>query len=205
MGSPGFRSTARTQLWVWSLPQSFSIYPGYLSELAGGVHQSDFRITILDCCWGTHFITVKMWIPCWNFIGLRQWFTRSRRPNQEYSLKFFEPLLRCPGPASAGARMLTKFGKVVSGVMNLIVLSPALIDHSLGEWLIALGSKPGNVICLFDAYISHLHAQILGWAEAYMVFVPDGTMLAYYSPDFGLKIWDLTTEYWHCTHGYDLM
>ena len=67
---------------------SFPIYSGHLSELAGGVHQSDFRITVLDHRWGMDFITVKMWIPYWNLItGLRQWFTHSRCTNKEYSRK----------------------------------------------------------------------------------------------------------------------
>jgi len=109
------------------------------------------------------------------------------------------------GSHNTGVGMLTEFSKVVSGVINQITLSPALIDHSLGERLIALRSKPRNVICLFDAYTSYLHTQILGQAEEYMVFIQNGTMLAYYSPDFGLRIWDLTTEHWQCTHGYDLM
>jgi len=90
--------------------------------------------------------------------------------------------------------------------VDTIVLSPALIDHSLGERLIALRYE--NAIGLFDAYTGHLHAQILGQASAYMTFIRDGTALAYHSPKFGLRIWDiadLVAEHWHPTHGYELM
>jgi len=89
-----------------------------------------------------------------------------------------------------------------------IALSPARIDHSLGERLIALRLQHENAICLFDAYTGHQHAQILAQAEAYVVFIRDGTALAYYSPYFGLRIWDiadLSAEHWHSTHGYELM
>ena len=41
-----------------------------------------------------------------------------------------------------------------------------------------------------------------------MVFIRDGTKLAQYSSDFGLRIWDiadLTDEHWNSTHGYEPM
>jgi len=50
-------------------------------------------------------------------------------------------------------------------------LSLARIDHSLHERLIVLWSAHNNAIRLFDAYTGHLHTQILGQAEAYMVFI----------------------------------
>ena len=106
----------------------------------------------------------------------------------------------------------TRTGHLISkfptSKVDRIALSPALIDHSLGERLIALRLKRENVIRLFDAYTGHLHAQILGQAEAYMAFIRDGTVLACCSPDFGLRIWDIAdhaAEHWHSTHGYELM
>jgi len=41
-----------------------------------------------------------------------------------------------------------------------------------------------------------------------MAFIQDGTVLAYYSDDIGLKIWeiaDLTAEDWYSSDGYELM
>jgi len=41
-----------------------------------------------------------------------------------------------------------------------------------------------------------------------MAFIRDGTVLAYYSSDFGLRVWDianLAVDLWHSTHGYELM
>jgi len=89
-----------------------------------------------------------------------------------------------------------------------IALSPALIDHSLGERLIALRLRRENAIGLFDAYTGHLHTQILGQASAYMAFIRYGTALAYYYSTLGLRIWDITdlaADHWHSTHGYELM
>jgi len=88
--------------------------------------------------------------------------------------------------------------KFLTSRVDEIALSPALIDHSLGKRLIALRSIHENAICLFDAYTGHLHAQILGQASAHMAFIRDGTALAYYSPNFGLRICeiaDLTHKY----------
>jgi len=92
--------------------------------------------------------------------------------------------------------------------VDAIALSPALIDHSLGERLIALRFNNENAICLFDAYTGHQHAQVLGQAYTDMAFIRDGTVLAYYSSDFGLRVWDianLAVDLWHSTHGYELM
>jgi len=89
-----------------------------------------------------------------------------------------------------------------------IALSPALIDHSLGERLIALRFAHENAIRLFNAYTGHLYAQILGQASGYMSFIRDGTALTYYSPNFGLRVWDiaaLTDEHWNSTDGYEYM
>jgi len=106
----------------------------------------------------------------------------------------------------------TRTGHLVSkfptSEVDAIALSPALTDYSLGERLIALRLRHENAIGLFDAYTGHLHAQILGTAAAYMAFIRDGTALAYYSPEFGLRIWDiadLAAEHRHSTHGYELM
>jgi len=111
----------------------------------------------------------------------------------------------------------TRTGQLVSKFPTLevyrIALSPALINHSLGKnslgkRLIALEFKHRNAIGLFDAYTGHLHAQILSQKKAYMKFIRDGTALAYYSSDFGLRIWDikdLTMEHWRSTRGYELI
>ena len=89
-----------------------------------------------------------------------------------------------------------------------IALSPALIDHHLGDRLIALRFTHENAIRLFDAYNGHLYGQILGQEGASMAFVRDGTALAYYSNDIGLRTWevaDLTAEHQHSTDGLELM
>jgi len=86
--------------------------------------------------------------------------------------------------------------------VHKIALSPALIDHPPAERLIALLFGHENAIRLFDAYTGHLHAQIMGQVSAYMAFIRDGTALAYYSPKFGLRTWDIadvTAEHWHST------
>jgi len=106
----------------------------------------------------------------------------------------------------------TRTGHLVSKFLTSwvdgIALSPALIDHSLGERLIVLSSTRNNAIRLFDAYTGHLHAQILGQAWAHMAFIRDGTALVYYSPEFGLRIWDiedLAAEHRYSTDGYGPM
>jgi len=84
-----------------------------------------------------------------------------------------------------------------------IALSPALINRSPGNRLIAvLYGKKGS-ISLYDVYIGHLHAQILG-QKIHMGFIRDGTKLVYYYSGFGLRIWDiadLLIEPWHS--GYE--
>jgi len=53
-----------------------------------------------------------------------------------------------------------------------------------------------------------MYAKILGRETADMVFIQDGTKLAQYSCDLGLRIWDithLTDEHWHSVHGYEFM
>jgi len=88
-----------------------------------------------------------------------------------------------------------------------IALSPSLIDH-LGDRLIALRFTHENTICLFDAYNGHLYGQILGQENAWMAFIRDGTELAYYNPDIGVRTWeiaDLTAEHQHSTNGHELM
>jgi len=89
-----------------------------------------------------------------------------------------------------------------------IALSPALVDHPYADRLIALRSKHENAIRLLDAYTGLLYAQILGPADVHMAFIRDGTALALFSPDFGLRIWDiadLMDEHRHSAHGYELM
>jgi len=122
-------------------------------------------------------------------------------------------LLACRSRDDSHVRVWdTRTGHLVSKFptsrVDEIALSPALIDHSISERLIALRLQRENAIGLFDAYTGHLHAQILAQAEAYVVFIRDGTALAYYSPRFGLRIGDiadLSAEHWHPTHGYELM
>jgi len=92
--------------------------------------------------------------------------------------------------------------------VHLIALSPALIDHPLGDRLIALRLVHENAIRLFDAHSGHLYGQILGQEGARMVFIRDGTALAYYSGNIGLRTWeiaDLTAEHQHSTDGHELM
>ena len=92
--------------------------------------------------------------------------------------------------------------------MYCIALSPALIDHSLGERLIALRFAHENAIRLFNAYTGHLYAQILGQASGYMSFIRDGTALAYYFPNFGLRVRDIAAlidEHRNSTDGYEYM
>jgi len=89
-----------------------------------------------------------------------------------------------------------------------IAFSPALIDHPLGDRLIALRFRHENVISLFDAYNGHLYGQILGQENAHMAFIRDGTALAYYGPDIGLRTWeivDLIAKRQHFTDGHELM
>ena len=100
-------------------------------------------------------------------------------------------------------RQLTS--KFPTSEVDAIALSPALIDHSLANRLIALRFKHENAIRLFDAHTGHMHAQILGQALASVTFIRDETKLAYYSFDFGLRIWDPTAEHWHSTDGYEHM
>jgi len=89
-----------------------------------------------------------------------------------------------------------------------IAFSPALIDHHLGDRLIALRFTRENAIRLFDAYNGHLYGQILGQEGAHMVFIQDGAALAYYSNDIGLRTWeiaDLTAEHQHPIDVLELM
>ena len=87
-----------------------------------------------------------------------------------------------------------------------MALSPNLIQHSPNGRLIAL--KHDSEIGLYDVYTGHLNAKILDQGSAVMAFIRDGTKLAQYSRDFGLRIWDiadLTDEHWHSAHGYEPM
>jgi len=89
-----------------------------------------------------------------------------------------------------------------------IALSPSLIDHHFGDRLIALRFTHENAIHLFDAHSGHLYGQILGQENAWMAFIRDGTALAYYSDNIGLRTWeiaDLTAEHQHSTNGLELM
>jgi len=89
-----------------------------------------------------------------------------------------------------------------------MALSPTLTEHSLSDRLIALWFEDGNTIHLLNVYTGHMYAKILGPGSADMVFIRDGTKLAQYPSDFGLRIWDiadLTDEHWHSVHGYELI
>jgi len=89
-----------------------------------------------------------------------------------------------------------------------MALSPTLIEHSPSDRLIALWFEDENIIHLLNVYTGHLYAKILGRGSAHMAFIRDGTKLAQYSSNFGLRIWDithLTDEHWHSVHGYELM
>jgi len=96
-----------------------------------------------------------------------------------------------------------------------IAFSPALTGHHLGDRLIALRFTHENAIGIFDVYHGHLYGQILGQANAFMAFIRDGTALAYYSDDIGLRTWEiadltaeitsLTAEHRHSTDGLELM
>jgi len=104
----------------------------------------------------------------------------------------------------------TRTGRLVSKFrtsrVDAMALSPTLIEHSPSDRLIALNHDSG--IGLYDAYTGHMYAKILGRGMADMAFIRDGTKLAYYSSDFGLRIWDivdLTDERWHSIHGSEFM
>ena len=106
----------------------------------------------------------------------------------------------------------TRTGQLISRFptsrVEKIALSPALVVRSLGERLIALKLRHESVIRLFDVYTGHLHAQIWGSAATHMAFIRGGTALAYYSRNFGLRIWEITNptvEHRNYTHGYELM
>jgi len=84
--------------------------------------------------------------------------------------------------------------------------SPTLIAHSPSDRLIAL--EHDSEIGLYGVYTGHLYAKILDREGINMAFIRDGTKLACWSSDFGLRTWDiadLTDEHWHSTHGYELM
>jgi len=106
----------------------------------------------------------------------------------------------------------TRTGRLVSkfptSLVDAMALSPTLIEHSPSDRLIALWFKDENTIHLLDVYTGHLYAKILGPGSADMVFIQNGTKLAQYSSDLGLRIWDiadLTDEHWNSTHGYEPM
>jgi len=82
-------------------------------------------------------------------------------------------------------RLISKFP---TSRVYAMALSPALIEHSPGNRLIAVWFKFKNTIHLLDIYTGHLYAKILGQGSADMAFIRDGTKLASYSPDFGLRI-----------------
>jgi len=106
----------------------------------------------------------------------------------------------------------TRTGRLVSKFptsrVDAIALSPTLIEHSPSDRLIALWLEDENTIHLLNVYTGHLYAKILSRESADMVFIRDGTRLAQYYYNFGLRIWDithLTDEHWNSTHGYELM
>jgi len=104
----------------------------------------------------------------------------------------------------------TRTGRLVSKFptsrVDAMALSPTLTEHSPSGRLIAL--KHRSEIGLYDIYNSHLYAKISSRGSLGMAFIRDGTKLAHYPSDFGLRIWDiadLTDEHWNSTHGYELM
>jgi len=89
-----------------------------------------------------------------------------------------------------------------------IAFSPALIEHPLDDRLIALRLKRENAIRLYNPCNGHLYGQILGQEDGFLAFIRDGTALAYYYPNIGLRTWeiaDLTAEHQHSTDGHELM
>ena len=89
-----------------------------------------------------------------------------------------------------------------------IAFSPALVDHSLGDRLVALRLKHENAIHLLNAYNGHLYGQIWGQEDGFLAFIRDGTALAYYYSNIGLRTWeiaDLAAEHQHSTDGHELM
>jgi len=106
----------------------------------------------------------------------------------------------------------TRTGQLVSkfrtSEVDAIALSPTLIEHSPSDRLIALWFKSENTIHLLDVYTGHLYAKILGQGNKEMAFIRDGTKLAHYSPNFGLRTWDIAEskhEHRHSAHGCELM
>jgi len=88
--------------------------------------------------------------------------------------------------------------------VNVIALSPALNDQSLGDRLIAINH--GNTVTLFDVYTGHLYAQC--WnpgRKMNMAFIGDGAKLASYR-DYHLirihDIVDLAAKHRNAIHGY---
>ena len=91
--------------------------------------------------------------------------------------------------------------------VDVIALSPALNDRSLGDRLIALGWLWTNTITLFDVYTGHLYAQCwnLRW-KMNMAFIGDGTKLAFYRDNHPTRIYDivgLTSKHRNAIHGYE--
>jgi len=104
----------------------------------------------------------------------------------------------------------TQTGRLVSkfqtSEVDAMAPSPTLIKNTPGERLIALWFKSENTTHVLDVYTGRLYAKIWGQGSADMAFIQDGTNLAIYSPDFGLRIWDivdLTDEHWNSAHGYE--
>jgi len=113
----------------------------------------------------------------------------------------------------------TRTGQLVSKFrtsrMDAMALSPALIEHSPRDRLIILWFKFDNTIHLLDVCTGHLYAKIWDRGRADMAFIRDGTDMAFiqdgtkladYSPDFGLRIWDVADlMHEHSVHGYELI
>jgi len=88
--------------------------------------------------------------------------------------------------------------------MDVIALSPALNDRSLGDRLIAVRCYP-TTITLFDVYTGHLYAQC--WDPAWgMAFIGDGTKLASYRYCHPIRIYDivsLASKHQNASHAYE--
>jgi len=91
--------------------------------------------------------------------------------------------------------------------VDVIALSPALNDPSLGDRLIALGCLWTNTITLFDVYTGHLYARCwnLRW-KMNTAFIGDGTKLVSYHDNHPTIIYDivgLASKHRNAIHGYE--
>jgi len=103
----------------------------------------------------------------------------------------------------------TQTGRLVSkfptSEVHAMALSPTPVEHPSHNGLIALFFEDKKFIYLLNVYTGHLYAKISGRGSANMAFIRDGTELACYFSDIGLRTWDIadpTDEHWYSVHGY---